>query len=144
MSSISGPSLTDPSSGSQGKPRDIRELDMDQFLQLLIAELQNQDPLSPMENSEILQQISQIREISATNQLSETLAAVQTGQNLSTASSLIGKTVTAMGDDGKDVTGKVERVSITSNEDESKRTLKIHIGNKELRLENIRNVTASV
>ena len=119
----------------------MRELDMDHFLQLLIAELQNQDPLSPMENSEILQQIGQIREISATNQLSDTLTAVQTGQNLATASSLIGKTITAMDDDGKDVTGKVERVSITSNEDESKRTLKIHIGDKELRLENIRNVT---
>ena len=141
MSRISGPGLTDPAPGAQNGARDIRELDMDQFLQLLIAELQNQDPLSPMENSEILQQISQIREISATNQLSDTLAAVQTGQNLSTASSLIGKTITAMDDDGKDVTGKVERVSITANEDESKRSLKIHIGDKALKLENIRNVT---
>jgi flagellar hook assembly protein FlgD len=40
-----------------------------------------------MENSELVQQISQIREISATNQLTDTLTSVLMGQNTATASS---------------------------------------------------------
>ena len=39
---------------SQRGANDLREVDLDQFLQLLITELQNQDPLNPMENGEIL------------------------------------------------------------------------------------------
>ena len=43
----------DPAAGTDG----LRDVDLDQFLQLLITEIQNQDPLDPMENSEILEQI---------------------------------------------------------------------------------------
>ena len=38
------------------------DIDIDEFLALMIAELQNQDPLDPMDNSEMVQQIGQIRE----------------------------------------------------------------------------------
>ena len=68
-----------PQSNPADGTNDLRNVDLDQFLQLLITEIQNQDPLDPMENSEILEQISQIREISATNNLSDTLASVLLG-----------------------------------------------------------------
>lgn len=120
---------------------DLREVDMDQFLQLLIAEMQNQDPLNPMENSEILAQIGQIREISATNALSDTLGAVLTGQNMSTASSLIGKEITALDDSQKEVKGIVERVSVAaSGEDGKERVLKVHVGGQSIDLNNIREI----
>ena len=85
----------------------LRGLGVDQFLELMIAELQNQDPLSPKENTEILAQIGQMREIeaskqmleasdqqaAATEQLAETLQTLLYGQRLSSASSLIGNEV---------------------------------------------------
>lgn len=129
------------SSRSSSQANDLRDLDLDQFLRLLIVEMQNQDPLNPMDNSEILQQISQIRSIGATDQLSETLQAVLTGQNLSTASGLIGKQVTALSDFGENVTGIVDRVSVEVNpEDNTDRTLKVHIGNQSFDLNNIREI----
>jgi flagellar basal-body rod modification protein FlgD len=107
----------------------------------LIAEMQNQDPLNPMENSEILAQIGQIREISATNALSDTLGAVLTGQNLSTASSLIGKEITALSDTQQEVKGVVERVSVAAEgEDGKNRVLKVHVGVHTVDLNNIREI----
>ena len=115
----------------------LRELDMDQFLGLMIAELQNQDPLNPMENSQILQQISQIREIGATGELTGTLEAVLRGQNLSNASNMIDKQINALTDDGETVSGKVERVSISNN------VVKVHVDGQEIALENVREILPS-
>jgi flagellar basal-body rod modification protein FlgD len=93
----------------------LRGLDMDHFLTLMITELQNQDPLNPMDNAQILEQISQIREIGATSDLQETLEAVLLGQNLSNASSLLNKRIAALTDAGEQVQGVVERVSVAEN-----------------------------
>ena len=120
----------------------LNETDVDEFLGLLIAELQNQDPLNPMDNSDLVQQISQIREISATNQLTDTLSAVLLGQNVSTASNLIGKQVAALTDDLENITGAVDRVSVTVNEDDQSRTLRVHIGDNAVQLNNIREIVA--
>ena len=120
---------------------DLRDLDLNSFLQLMITELQNQDPLDPMENSEILQQMSQIREISATDKLTDTLDAVLTGQDLSTASGLIGKQIKALSDDSQEVSGVVERVSLSASDEEGGgRQLKIHGGAHEVSLKNIREI----
>jgi len=108
-------------------------------LQLLITELQNQDPLNPLDNSEILQQITQIREIGATNLLSETLQSVLTGQNVATASSLIGRRVSALTDDAENIEGEVERVSVEVGEDDTQK-LRLHIGESVISLSNVREI----
>jgi flagellar basal-body rod modification protein FlgD len=130
---------TTPNIGRQ--TNDLRDVGVDQFLQLMIAELQNQDPLNPLDNSELVQQISQIREISATNQLSETLSAVLLGQNMTTASSLIGKRITALTDDIENVEGVVDRVSVTIDDnDEATRVLRVHVGEHSIQLDNVREI----
>jgi flagellar basal-body rod modification protein FlgD len=116
----------------------LRDLDMDQFLKLMITELQNQDPLNPLENAEILQQISQIREIGATGRLTETLESVLLGQNLTSATSMIGKTVKALSDDAKEVSGLVDRVTVTEGEP------RLHIGDKAIRLKNVKEVLSTI
>jgi flagellar basal-body rod modification protein FlgD len=143
MSQIPATGAGAESPTAQGKSRanDLRDVDIDQFLTLLIAQLQNQDPLSPMENSEMLQQISQIREISATNKLSDTLDSVLMGQNLSTASGLIGREVHALTDDAMDIQGIVDRVSVAvSGNDDSVRTLRVHVGDASIDIKNIRAI----
>jgi flagellar basal-body rod modification protein FlgD len=123
------------------KPHDLKDLDIDQFLQLMITELTNQDPLNPMDNTQLVQQIGEIRQISATTQLSETLLSVQSGQALTTASSLIGKKVTALTDDQQNITGKVDKVTVDVDpKNADKRTYKVHIGDKSVALNNVREV----
>ena len=133
------PSTTpvDPAS----KPRKLEDLDIDEFLKLMIAELSNQDPLNPMDNAQLVEQIGQIRSISATSKLSDTLDSVLTGQSLTTASSLIGKKVAALNDQNQNVTGVVDRVSVEVDEnDSSKRTFRVHIGSAKIDLRNVREI----
>ncbi|MGI9458132.1 MAG: flagellar hook assembly protein FlgD, partial [Aeoliella sp.] len=89
----------------------LNDLDLDAFLNLMIAELQNQDPLNPLENDELLAQISQIREVGATDRLTATLDSVLLGQNIASATSLIGAEVVALSEDGERVSGNVRRVT---------------------------------
>ena len=95
-----------------GENNTLNELDLDVFLKLLITELQNQDPLNPLDNSEMLAQINQIREIGATDKLTNTLDSVLLGQNISSSTNLIGKDIKALSDDNQQVSGTVTRVSI--------------------------------
>lgn len=145
MSRIPSLSAASPSPAPNSSTNDLRNVDVTQFLNLLIAELQNQDPLNPMENSEMIQQISQIREISATNQLSDTLSSVLLGQNLSTASGLIGKRVDALADDRTNIQGIVDRVTIENDQnDETKQTIRVHVGDKKIDVKNIRAIQENV
>jgi flagellar basal-body rod modification protein FlgD len=98
--------------GSQSAGNAIKDLDVDSFLKLMIAELQNQDPLNPMENDQMLAQIGQMREIAASDQLTNTLDGVLLGQNIASATNLIGADIDAISDDNQKVTGKVDKVSI--------------------------------
>ena len=139
MSRIS-PTLAPPQA-EKDKPRDLKDLDVDHFLKLMITELTNQDPLNPMDNSQLVEQIGHIRQISATTQLSATLNTVLSGQNLATASSLIGKNVNALTDKNENVSGVVDRISIEVDpKDKDKRTFRVHIGENKIDLKNVREV----
>jgi flagellar basal-body rod modification protein FlgD len=141
MSEVAPASPIREAASTRGEANDLREMNMDHFLQLLISELQNQDPLDPMDNAAIVEQIGQIREISATDKLTDTLDAVLTGQNMATAASLIGKRIHALSDSADDVEGIVDRVSLESPEDgQSARSLRVHVGDHKIRLENIREI----
>jgi flagellar basal-body rod modification protein FlgD len=129
------------STTANNQPHDLKDLDINQFLKLMITELTNQDPLNPMDNTQLVQQIGEIRQISATTQLSDTLNAVQSGQSLTTASSLIGKNVTALTSDQQNVTGVVDKVTVEVDPKNADiRTYNVHIGDKSLPLKNVREV----
>ena len=98
--------------GNKTTANAINDLDIDDFLSLMIAELQNQDPLNPMENDQMLAQIGQMREIGASEKLTETLDSVLLGQNISSSTNLIGAEIDAISDDNQRVTGKVAKISI--------------------------------
>ncbi|TWT83408.1 Basal-body rod modification protein FlgD [Planctomycetes bacterium CA13] len=115
-------------------------VDIDSFMKLLISELQNQDPLNPTDNSEMIQQIGQIREIGATDQLTQTLSSLSSSQELVTASSLIGRSVTGLADDASDVDGVVDRITVETNSDNNARSVKVHVGGKTMDIDNIREI----
>lgn len=145
MATIDSTSSTG-STGTTSNPakkevRDLKDLDVNQFLQLMIAELTNQDPLNPMDNTQLVQQMGELRAIAASDQLTGTLQSMQTQQSLTTASALIGKTVKALTTDNQDITGKVDSVSVEVDpKDNTKRTYKVKIGDESIDLKNVREV----
>jgi flagellar basal-body rod modification protein FlgD len=73
----------------------------DRFLRLLITQLQNQDPMNPMENAELTSQLAQMSTVEGINNLNSSMSQLLDGfystQNLQ-AASLIGHQVLADGD----------------------------------------------
>lgn len=144
MTSIQGLSNTNPSSSGSVKGNDLRDVDLDQFLGLLITELQNQDPLNPMDNAQMLAQISTIREIGSTTQLTETLESFAVGQELAMASGLIGRKVTGLDTEANPVDGVVDRVSVqTDSNNPSIRQVSVHVGTSIVDMKNIREIISN-
>lgn len=67
-------------------------LGKDQFLSILVAQLRNQDPMQPMQDKEFIAQMAQFTSVEQLMNMSNELALLR--QNIGTASSLIGKTIT--------------------------------------------------
>ncbi|GJM25484.1 MAG: hypothetical protein DHS20C16_18990 [Phycisphaerae bacterium] len=65
----------------------------DDFFKLLIAELTNQDPLEPTSNQDLLNQISSIRDIELSSNLSSSLDSLTEQQRFSSSAGLIGRFV---------------------------------------------------
>ncbi|MDG2221657.1 MAG: flagellar hook capping FlgD N-terminal domain-containing protein [Rubripirellula sp.] len=125
---------------SSGTNDAYNDLQIDDFLKLLVSELQNQDPLNPMDNAQMVQQIGHIREIGATDQLTETLSNLSASQELVTASSLIGQTINGLGDDLSNVDGVVDRVTVETTDENQQRSVKVHVGEKTMDIKNIRTI----
>lgn len=140
MTSVSSVTSTTSSDTTKSSASNISAMDIDSFLTLMITELQNQDPLDPMENSEMLQQISQMRSISSSDKLTATLDAVLLGQNVTTASSLIGKEISALTDEGESIEGLIDRVTVTPSEDDAPAAVKVHVGDYTVSLSNVREI----
>lgn len=88
------------------------QMKTEDYIKLMVTELQNQDPLNPMDNSQMLQQVSQISAIQSNNSLSSTLTSMSLGESLAAASSMIGKGVIGKTEDGTAVQGIVDSASI--------------------------------
>ena len=95
----------------------------DQFMQLLIAQLKNQDPLQPQENGEFLSQLAQFDTATGIKDLQDSFnsftSTMQSNSALQ-ASSLVGRSVMAPGgyaqlETGKAVTGEINLGASTTN-----------------------------
>lgn len=87
--SVSQTNSTISSSLSSTKGNDSKSkttLDVDDFLQLLVAEMQNQDPLEPTDNSQYMAQMATFSQVEATAEMNESV-------EKQSASNLVGKTV---------------------------------------------------
>jgi flagellar basal-body rod modification protein FlgD len=73
----------------------------ERFLKLLVTQMQNQDPLNPLDNAQVTSQMAQINTVSGVERLNETVAGLNTQflqmQALQGAS-LVGRAVTLQGD----------------------------------------------
>jgi len=83
----------------------------DTFLQLLTTQLQNQDPLDPMDTSQFTQQLveySQVEQQIDSNTNLQTLISQGTSQSAAYATGYLGKTVTVSGGEGSLTNGEAQ------------------------------------
>lgn len=91
-----------------------KQLGKQDFLKLLMAQLQNQDPMKPMDDTQMIAQMAQFSALEATQSLQQTLQRATNNQTIAQAAALIGKYVQADQADGSTVTGAVTSVDFTS------------------------------
>lgn len=98
--------------GQDGQTQSLKDV----FLQLLVAELSNQDPLNPMDGSEFVAQLAQLNALEQMQELNSGLRAILTTQQLTQATSLIGRHVQAIASDGVTIEGEVTGVQLRGEE----------------------------
>jgi flagellar basal-body rod modification protein FlgD len=91
-------------------------LGQDAFLQLLLAELGNQDPFNPMQDRDFVAQLAQLNSLNELTEINDTLSEMNDAlaelsnsdsASLTDASALLGKVVTGKTESGSTVTGTV-------------------------------------
>ena len=112
-------------------------LTSEDFLKLLVTQLQNQDPSEPVGNEELLGQLSQMRNLQANLELGEAMKAITSSQNLVTAASFIGKNIKGVGADGTAVTGKVESAFLSDGQ------FYVRVGDMPVKLTDVTEVVAA-
>lgn len=88
----------------------MAELDSQEFLGIILAELQSQDPLAPNDTNALVQQLSSVRSIESDLKLTEQLESLVADNRLANASSLVGRRVEGIDEAGETIVGTVGAV----------------------------------
>jgi flagellar basal-body rod modification protein FlgD len=88
------------------------ELKTEDFIKMMIVQLQNQDPMEPAKNQELLAQMSQIGQLQSATNLQQSLKTMVLQNNLGAAGNLIGKMVKGMSPTGETLSGVVSSVRV--------------------------------
>jgi flagellar basal-body rod modification protein FlgD len=102
------PQTSGASSTSSAAASSTPTVDYNEFLQLLVAELQNQDPTDPTDPTQYMSQLASFSSVEQQVQTNSTLDALLSAQ----ASNIIGKVVTSS--DGT-TSGTVSSVELSAN-----------------------------
>ena len=108
--STTGTTAANPSSSSL-------PITQDQFLEMLMAELKNQNPMNPNSSDpmQFVTELAQFTQVEQETNTAESTSTIASGQNSSTAIALLGHTVTyADPTTGNPDTGTVQSVEFTS------------------------------
>jgi flagellar basal-body rod modification protein FlgD len=92
------------------------ELDSDAFMQLLLAQLRNQNPLDPVQDKEFMAQMTQMNSLQELQKMNKTLAQFTSANKMSEAANLIGRKIEATLPDGSAVSGLVSSVSLENSD----------------------------
>jgi flagellar basal-body rod modification protein FlgD len=112
-------------------------LKAEDFLEMLIVELKNQDPTEPMTNDQLLTQISTIQGLQSNVELADAIKATTNAQQLATGAGFIGKQVTAAADGDGTIEGVVERAYLADGK------VFVSIGGRDVPLDDVHSVNAA-
>src|SRR5688572_23711369 len=101
--------------GSVGAKKNF-ELKTEDFIKMMITQLQYQDPMEPAKNQELLAQMSQIGQLQSSTQLQETLKGLALQNKIGSAGTLIGKMGRGLDDAQEPAEGLATWVRVEGND----------------------------
>ena len=110
-------------------------LGKDDFLKLLVTQLQHQDPMNPMDDKDFMGQMAQFSSLEQITNMSSALQRMDYSNQLSQSVGLIGRTVTYAQQDGTLASGVASSVSTDEND-----AITIKIGDASISPADVREV----
>jgi len=114
----------------------VSNISADQFLQLLVTQLQNQDPLNPVDPSSFMSGLASLDTVGSIDSLNASFSSMLQLEQLTNGASLIGQTVSynpASG--GPAVSGTVSGISVQNGQ------FMLQVGNSKIGLNQINTVS---
>ena len=109
ISDIVGATDTASAANTAERTKNRNQLSRQEFFKILTTQLEQQDPMSPMESENFLNQLVSLQSLDTTQQLSESLGGLVGQQEFTTASNILGRDVMAM-QGSFPIEGRVDRV----------------------------------
>lgn len=103
-------------SGSGSEVPSAAQLGQEDFMRILLSQLQFQDPLKPVDNQEFVAQLAQFSALEINRQQSGKVEQLLAMESVSQAVNLIGKQVQVESQAGSSTLGKVDAVSFRTGE----------------------------
>lgn len=97
---------------SQSKDKSPASIGYDAFIQLLLAQLKNQDPMKPMDSNEYVAQLASLSNLEQGIKQNEKLDQILASSSISQINSIIGRNVTSADDS---ISGKVVSARVTTD-----------------------------
>ncbi len=88
----------------------------DEFMGLLLAQLTNQNPLEPMDDTEMVSQMVSMNSLTELQKISAAISALSQTNQFVSATALMDKTVTYLNSDQKEVTGIVSGITMADSD----------------------------
>jgi flagellar basal-body rod modification protein FlgD len=113
MTTVSGVSGVETSTASSAtnSAQDQLMLDYNAFLQLMLAQMKNQDPTEPVDSTQQLAQLASFSQVEQSIKMNTKLETMLANMSFGQVDDLIGRTVT----DASGVTGVVKSVEVYSD-----------------------------
>jgi len=130
---ITGPSAP-ISAASTNKLKSSNKLALktEDFIKMMITQLQQQDPMEPAKNEQLLAQMSQIGQLQSNTLMQESLKGMVLQHQIGSAGNLIGKQIKGLSPEGEPVAGLVNSVRVEEG------AVKLELDNgKQLALERV-------
>lgn len=124
--------------GGISAAQDRANVSRDDFMKILVTELSSQDPLEPMDNSQFLDQLIGLQTLDQSAAMTDGLRTFQNFMEMSYGSSLVGKNVKALGNDGELVEGLVSKVVVEDG------SASVVVDNKKIPVSAVREILATV
>lgn len=126
---------TSTSSATAGQSLGAAKVSSDEFLKLLLTQVEHQNPLEPMKDADFASQLAQFSTLQGINQLNSNFNSMLLVQQLTQGASLVGKTVVyQQAKDPSPVHGKVEAVGVHGG------SLQLLVGGKSVALSEVTGI----
>jgi flagellar basal-body rod modification protein FlgD len=115
LASAIGTAASGSSSTSSTTPNPNASLTANDFIQFMVTELQNQDPLDPTDSDEMLSQMTDIGQLESSTDLQNSLTTMVTQNQIASAANMIGMNIQGTDANSNQVSGTVSSVQVSTS-----------------------------